>query len=65
MAQEKLALARENGITIWRCHDYTHEIGPDIIVEGVVDALAWQKHRIVPAGRKGARPTSRVSRARA
>ena len=38
--------AREAGITVWRCHDYAHSMKPDIIVEGVIDALSWEKHRV-------------------
>ena len=41
----KRDFARESGITIWRCHDYAHAMKPDIIVEGVIDALSWERHR--------------------
>ncbi|MFW5737339.1 MAG: Nif3-like dinuclear metal center hexameric protein [Spirochaetota bacterium] len=44
--QAKLEFARENGITIWRCHDYAHSLEPDIIFEGVIGALQWEKYRV-------------------
>jgi putative NIF3 family GTP cyclohydrolase 1 type 2 len=46
MIEQKLAFARENGLTVWRCHDYAHALRPDIIFEGVIGALGWQKYRV-------------------
>ena len=46
MIDEKLAFARDNRLTIWRCHDYAHALRPDIIFEGVIDALGWSGYRV-------------------
>ncbi|MFW5688496.1 MAG: Nif3-like dinuclear metal center hexameric protein [Spirochaetota bacterium] len=43
--RSKLAFAEEHNLVIWRCHDYAHRHDPDVIVEGVVEALRWEKYR--------------------
>lgn len=36
---------REHGLVIWRFHDTPHEMQPDMISEGMVHALGWEKVR--------------------
>ncbi len=42
--QEKEALIRESGITIWRDHDHMHLHKPDAIFAGVMHYLGWQDY---------------------
>jgi putative NIF3 family GTP cyclohydrolase 1 type 2 len=39
--QRKWDFARDNRLAIWRCHDYAHSLKPDVIIQGVIDALGW------------------------
>ncbi len=39
--EAKRRLAEENGIVIWRFHDYWHSCEPDGIMVGVLDQLGW------------------------
>lgn len=44
--EEKLKLCMDNGIVIWRDHDYIHEQKPDGIFYGVMMELGWEKYLI-------------------
>ena len=39
---------REHGLVIWRFHDTPHAMKPDMIAEGMVHALGWEKMRRRP-----------------
>lgn len=45
--EEKDALLKEHGITIWRDHDHMHAHTPDQIFTGVVKCLEWDKEYYV------------------
>jgi putative NIF3 family GTP cyclohydrolase 1 type 2 len=34
----------DNGLVVWRFHDYPHRTHPDMIVSGLVKALAWEAY---------------------
>lgn len=40
----KTALINDNGISIWRYHDHTHFIQPDLIYAGLLKDLGWQNY---------------------
>lgn len=40
----KTALIRNNGISIWRYHDHTHFIQPDLIYAGLLKDLGWKNY---------------------
>lgn len=44
----KRAALDASGLVVWRLHDHLHRGWPDLIAEGVLDALGWQG-RAVPA----------------
>lgn len=49
--QEKAAMIRDFGLTIFRLHDHLHRPGPDRIVDGLVRELGWQAYvEDAPAG---------------
>jgi putative NIF3 family GTP cyclohydrolase 1 type 2 len=48
----KRAFLEKHGLVVWRFHDLVHCRRPDGIVEGMVEALGWQKHQ-----RPGTPPT--------
>ena len=39
----KMKLLDENGIAVWRNHDYIHSHQPDGVYSGVLDKLGWRK----------------------
>lgn len=41
----KMALIRENGLIIWRFHDYWHRRDPDGVRVGMVKALGWEAYQ--------------------
>lgn len=38
----KRNLLEENKIVVWRFHDYWHQVEPDGILQGFINAMAWQ-----------------------
>lgn len=44
--QQKVQLITENQINIWRFHDYMHMAKPDLIYQGIENALKWENLRI-------------------
>ena len=42
MIQKKQALLKEHGITVWRFHDYSHFMQPDMISQGVKKKMGWE-----------------------
>ena len=46
----KRQLLEENGIVVWRFHDYWHSCQPDGIITGVIRQLGWEKY-VVPDAR--------------
>ena len=42
MIQKKQAFLKENGIVIWRFHDYSHFMQPDMISLGVKKKMGWE-----------------------
>jgi putative NIF3 family GTP cyclohydrolase 1 type 2 len=42
--QFKRRLLEENGIAVWRNHDYVHSLSKDGVVEGVIEQLVWEKY---------------------
>lgn len=38
----------DNGLIIWRFHDYWHQRNPDGIMEGMVEALGWEDYTAHP-----------------
>ena len=40
--KEKMKLINDNGIVIWRYHDYMHMAKPDRIYEGLYKQLGWE-----------------------
>ncbi|MCJ8211416.1 Nif3-like dinuclear metal center hexameric protein [Mucilaginibacter sp. RS28] len=44
--QYKKKLLDDNGIAVWRNHDYIHSIRPDGVRKGVEEALGWQKYQV-------------------
>ena len=44
IAQEKLQLLEEHGITVWRDHDHIHMHQPDGIFTGVLKYLGWEDY---------------------
>ncbi len=43
--QYKRKLLADNGIAVWRNHDYIHRLRPDGVLEGVVNQLGWASYR--------------------
>jgi putative NIF3 family GTP cyclohydrolase 1 type 2 len=37
---------RSSGLSLYRFHDYGHRYRPDIIMEGLIDALGWQGQEV-------------------
>ncbi len=44
--QYKRKMLEDNGIVVWRYHDYMHTISPDPIVKATTEALGWEKYRV-------------------
>ena len=42
---EKEAFIRDHHMVVWRFHDHWHKRQPDGILQGMVDALGWQKYQ--------------------
>lgn len=42
--QQKQKLIDENGINIWRFHDYMHRTRPDLIYDGLNKELGWESY---------------------
>jgi putative NIF3 family GTP cyclohydrolase 1 type 2 len=40
----KKRFIEDNGLAVYRFHDYWHRYQPDGIMEGLIEALAWQNH---------------------
>jgi putative NIF3 family GTP cyclohydrolase 1 type 2 len=45
MIQKKLALLKEKGIVVWRFHDYSHFMQPDMISLGVKKKMGWESYQ--------------------
>ena len=45
MIQKKLALLKEKGIVVWRFHDYSHFMQPDMISLGVKKKMGWEPYQ--------------------
>ncbi len=45
MIQKKQALLKEHGITVWRFHDYSHFMQPDMISQGVKKKMGWESYQ--------------------
>ncbi len=45
MIQKKQALLKEHGIVIWRFHDYSHFMQPDMISLGVKKKMGWEPYQ--------------------
>lgn len=60
--EEKAALLRETGITVYRNHDHLHSDVPDGIFSGVTKALGWEEYLVenpdLPAGYFALPPTT-------
>ncbi len=41
----KSALLKKHNIAVWRNHDYIHAHNPDGVMEGVLEALGWEKFK--------------------
>jgi len=39
--EKKKALLQKNQIVIWRFHDYSHAVNPDMIIQGVLKKMNW------------------------
>ena len=46
--EAKLRFLEETGLVIWRFHDYSHRMKPDVIVYGVVRRLGWKNYQTYP-----------------
>lgn len=42
--QFKAKLLKDNGVTVWRNHDYIHSYNPDGVMHGVTERLGWQQY---------------------
>lgn len=45
MIQKKQGLLKEHGIVIWRFHDYSHFMQPDMITLGVKKKMGWEPYQ--------------------
>jgi putative NIF3 family GTP cyclohydrolase 1 type 2 len=45
MIQKKQALLKEHSITVWRFHDYSHFMQPDMISLGVKKKMGWETYQ--------------------
>jgi putative NIF3 family GTP cyclohydrolase 1 type 2 len=45
MIQKKKAFLQDNGIVIWRFHDYSHFMQPDMISLGVKKKMGWESYQ--------------------
>lgn len=45
MIKKKQAFLKENGIVIWRFHDYSHFMQPDMITLGVKKKMGWEPYQ--------------------
>lgn len=45
MIQKKQALLKEHGIVVWRFHDYSHFMQPDMISLGVKKKMGWEPYQ--------------------
>jgi putative NIF3 family GTP cyclohydrolase 1 type 2 len=43
--EAKRALLKKHRLVVWRFHDLAHCRQPDVVTEGLVAALGWQKHQ--------------------
>ena len=43
---EKQKYIRDNGLVIWRFHDYIHRMKPDGISMGMIEKLGWNDYRV-------------------
>jgi putative NIF3 family GTP cyclohydrolase 1 type 2 len=43
--EAKRALLKKHRLVVWRFHDLAHCRRPDVVTEGLVAALGWQKHQ--------------------
>ncbi len=46
--QAKMRFLEDTGLVIWRFHDYSHRIRPDVIVRGVVRRLGYEDYQTDP-----------------
>lgn len=44
VCQEKQQRVVAAGVAVYRCHDYWHQVEPDGITEGLIQALGWSPH---------------------
>jgi len=44
ICQEKQQRVAAAGVAVYRCHDYWHQVEPDGITEGLIQALGWAHH---------------------
>ncbi|MAU72309.1 MAG: hypothetical protein CML04_09450 [Pseudozobellia sp.] len=42
--EEKKKFILDNGLVVWRFHDYVHRIRPDAIMSGIIERLGWQEN---------------------
>src|SRR5258706_2668097 len=42
--QAKFRLVEENGLVVWRFHDYLHSLEPDPVSVGIRQTLAWESY---------------------
>ncbi len=43
--EAKMRFLEDTGLVIWRFHDYSHRMKPDVIVHGVVRRLGWENYQ--------------------
>jgi len=42
---EKKKFINDNGLVVWRFHDYIHRMKPDGIISGMAEKLGWEKNQ--------------------
>lgn len=49
--ESKKRFIEENGLVVWRFHDYWHRVSPDGILTGMVRRLGWEKYQSPPGSK--------------
>jgi putative NIF3 family GTP cyclohydrolase 1 type 2 len=55
--EEKRALIEENGLVVWRFHDYLHRLRPDPTLVGLLEDLGWEGRVVAGASATDGRIT--------
>ncbi|MEP7347777.1 MAG: Nif3-like dinuclear metal center hexameric protein, partial [Gemmatimonadaceae bacterium] len=58
VTKAKLQFIADHNMVVWRFHDYSHSMRPDLIMTGVIRALGWAKFQTETEGLMKMPPTT-------